>query len=58
MGADGLFSPDVVTSAGDDVEGFKVSSPLVTGDAYDAFVEKYTDQVRQGTDQHLPCSCL
>ena len=41
MGADGLFSPDVVTGAGDDVEGFRVSSPLVTGDAYDAFVAKY-----------------
>jgi branched-chain amino acid transport system substrate-binding protein len=41
MGADGLFSPDVTTSAGDDVEGFMVSSPLVTGDAYNAFVEKY-----------------
>jgi branched-chain amino acid transport system substrate-binding protein len=41
MGADGLFSPDVVTSAGDDVEGFMVSSPLVTGDAYNTFVEKY-----------------
>jgi branched-chain amino acid transport system substrate-binding protein len=42
MGADGLFSPDVMTSAGDDVEGFMVSSPLVTGAAYDAFVQKYT----------------
>jgi branched-chain amino acid transport system substrate-binding protein len=42
MGADGLFSPDVMTSAGDDVEGFMVSSPLVTGAAYDTFVQKYT----------------
>jgi len=42
MGADGLFSPDVVTAAGDSIEGFKVSSPLVTGAAYDAFVQKYT----------------
>jgi len=41
MGADGLFSNDVVTSAGDAVEGFMVSSPLVTGEAYDAFVAKY-----------------
>lgn len=41
MGADGLFSPDVVTSAGADVEGFMVSSPLVTGAAYDTFVDKY-----------------
>ena len=41
MGADGLFSPDVVTAAGDDVEGFYVSSPLLTGAAYDAFVAKY-----------------
>jgi branched-chain amino acid transport system substrate-binding protein len=41
MGADGLFSPDVVTAAGDDVEGFMVSSPLLTGAAYDEFVAKY-----------------
>ncbi len=41
MGADGLFSPDVVTAAGDDVEGFRVSSPLIRGAAYDAFVAKY-----------------
>lgn len=41
MGADGLFSPDVVKGAGDFVEGFRVSSPLVTGAAYDAFVAKY-----------------
>jgi branched-chain amino acid transport system substrate-binding protein len=55
MGADGLFSPDVVTSAGDDVEGFLVSSPLVTGDAYDAFnmakaaIEKVAIQQADGT---------
>ena len=41
MGADGLFSPDVPKGAGDFVEGFRVSSPLVTGSAYDAFVAKY-----------------
>jgi len=41
MGADGLFSPDVMKSAGADVEGFMVSSPLVQGAAYDAFVAKY-----------------
>lgn len=41
MGADGLFSPDVMTSAGDAVTGFQVSSPLVTGAAYDEFVKKY-----------------
>jgi branched-chain amino acid transport system substrate-binding protein len=41
MGADGLFSPDVTKGAGDYVEGFRVSSPLVTGPAYDAFVAKY-----------------
>ena len=44
MGADGLFSPDVTTSAGADVEGFMVSSPLVTGAPYDEFVQKYTDK--------------
>ncbi|MER3458732.1 MAG: branched-chain amino acid ABC transporter substrate-binding protein, partial [Chloroflexota bacterium] len=41
MGADGLFSPDVVTAAGDDVEGFYVSSPFVSGPAYDEFLKKY-----------------
>lgn len=41
MGADGLFSPDVPKGAGDFVEGFRVSSPLVQGAEYDAFKEKY-----------------
>jgi branched-chain amino acid transport system substrate-binding protein len=42
MGADGLFSPDVPKAAGDAVEGFRVSSPLTTGAAYDAFKAKYS----------------
>lgn len=41
MGADGLYSPDVMKTAGAPVEGFMVSSPLVQGPAYDAFVAKY-----------------
>jgi branched-chain amino acid transport system substrate-binding protein len=41
MGADGLFSPDVMKAAGDAVDGFFVSSPYVSGPAYDAFVAKY-----------------
>ena len=41
MGADGLYSPDVMNTAGASVEGFMVSSPLVQGAAYDAFVAKY-----------------
>ncbi len=41
MGADGLFSPDVMKTAGASVEGFMVSSPVVQGPAYDAFVAKY-----------------
>jgi len=41
MGADGLYSPDVMKTAGAAVEGFHVSSPLVQGPAYDAFVAKY-----------------
>ncbi len=41
MGADGLYSPDVKDTAGAAVEGFLVSSPLVQGAAYDAFVAKY-----------------
>lgn len=48
MGADGLFSPDVPKGAGDFVEGFRVSSPLVTGADYDAFVAKY--KAKFGTD--------
>jgi branched-chain amino acid transport system substrate-binding protein len=41
MGADGLFSPDVASAAGADIEGFLVSSPAVSGDAYNAFLAKY-----------------
>ncbi len=41
MGADGLYSPDVMKTAGAAVEGFMVSSPIVQGPAYDAFVAKY-----------------
>ena len=37
MGADGMFSPDVVEGAGDAVEGLFVSSPDLT-----AFAEEYT----------------
>ncbi len=48
MGADGLFSPDVPKGAGDYVEGFRVSSPVVAGAAYDAFVVKY--KAKFGTD--------
>jgi branched-chain amino acid transport system substrate-binding protein len=46
MGADGLFSPDVVEGTGDAIEGFYVSSPDLTafGDAYAAeFVPKYVE---------------
>lgn len=48
MGADGLYSPDVMKTAGDAVEGFLVSSPIVQGAAYDAFVAKY--KAKFGTD--------
>ena len=48
MGADGLFSPDVVAAAGDDVEGFIISSPAVSGDAYTAFLEKYKAKFGHG----------
>ena len=41
MGADGLFSPDVASAAGADIEGFLVSSPAVSGDTYNAFLAKY-----------------
>ncbi len=48
MGADGLYSPDVMKTAGAAVEGFMVSSPIVQGAAYDAFVAKY--KAKFGTD--------
>jgi branched-chain amino acid transport system substrate-binding protein len=48
MGADGLFSPDVTKGAGDYVEGFHVSSPVLSGAAYDAFKVKY--KAKFGTD--------
>jgi len=41
MGADGLFSPDVMKAAGDSIEGFMVSSPIFQGAAYDEFLAKY-----------------
>jgi branched-chain amino acid transport system substrate-binding protein len=41
MVADGLYSPDVVNAAGASIEGTYVSSPVVQGAAYDAFVAKY-----------------
>ena len=47
MGADGLFSPDVVEGTGDAVEGFYVSSPDLSafGDAYTAsFVPAYVEK--------------
>lgn len=43
MGADGLFSPDVETGGGAEVEGFMVSSPLTQGAEYDAFLVKYQE---------------
>jgi branched-chain amino acid transport system substrate-binding protein len=48
MVADGLYSPDVMNAAGTSVEGVYVSSPLVQGAAYDAFVVKY--KAKFGTD--------
>jgi branched-chain amino acid transport system substrate-binding protein len=41
MGADGLFSPDVASGAGSDIEGFLVSSPAVSGAPYQDFLTKY-----------------
>jgi branched-chain amino acid transport system substrate-binding protein len=43
MGADGLFSPDVMEGGGAEVEGFMVSSPLTQGPAYDAFKATYME---------------
>jgi serine/threonine protein kinase/ABC-type branched-subunit amino acid transport system substrate-binding protein len=41
MGADGLFSPDMVKLTGDAIDGFQISSPFVSGPAYDEFTKKY-----------------
>jgi branched-chain amino acid transport system substrate-binding protein len=48
MGGDGLFSDETVETAGEEVEGFLVSSPFVAGPAYDEFVRKYKEAF--GTD--------
>lgn len=51
MGADGMFSPDVMEGAGDAVEGLYVSSPdfTVFGDAYETdFVPKYEEMFGTG----------
>ncbi len=51
MGADGMFSPDVMEGAGDAVEGLYVSSPdfTVFGDAYATdFVPKYEEKFGTG----------
>jgi branched-chain amino acid transport system substrate-binding protein len=50
MGADGLFSPDVVEAAGDAVEGFMVSSPDFTAfgsDYENKFVPEYKERYGQ-----------
>jgi basic membrane protein A len=42
-----LFSPDLVNSTGDAVEGFLVTSPILRGAEYDAFIARY--QAKFGT---------
>lgn len=44
MGADGLFSPDVVTVSGEAADGFLVSSPVISGPEYNKFLVKYKDR--------------
>ena len=61
MGADGMFSPDVSSGAGDASEGLFVSSPDLS--AFSAKVQhllpaKVPGNVRIRADQHLPCSRL
>ena len=41
VGADGLFSPEVIEGAGEDVEGFLISSPALAGDTYTDFLARY-----------------
>ena len=50
VGSDGMFTPDFVTAAGAGAEGMFLSSPNFSAfqAGYDAFLEKYTGQVRRG----------
>jgi len=41
MSADGLYSPDAIKAAGAAGEGWMLSSPIVQGPAYDAYLVKY-----------------
>jgi branched-chain amino acid transport system substrate-binding protein len=41
MGADGLFSPDMVNKTGGAIDGFLVSSPFISSPAYDGLIKKY-----------------
>ncbi len=44
MGADGIFSPDFISTAGDAAEGVYVSSPTPSSEIYDAFVAAYVEE--------------
>ncbi|MBZ0278991.1 MAG: branched-chain amino acid ABC transporter substrate-binding protein [Anaerolineae bacterium] len=44
MGADGVFSPDFITTAGDAAEGVYVSSPTPSSDIYAEFVAAYNEE--------------
>jgi len=44
MGADGLFTPDIVDATGEKLQGFLVSSPFVSGSRYDSFIAKYKEK--------------
>jgi branched-chain amino acid transport system substrate-binding protein len=46
MGADGLFSSDMVNKTGGAIDGFLVSSPIISGSAYDEFIKKYEAKFR------------
>ncbi|HSF82664.1 MAG TPA: branched-chain amino acid ABC transporter substrate-binding protein [Anaerolineales bacterium] len=48
IGADGLFSPEVIEGAAEDVEGFLISSPALAGDAYTEFLGKYEAKFGSG----------
>jgi branched-chain amino acid transport system substrate-binding protein len=41
IGSDGMFSSDMVKGAGPAAIGMYLSAPAVTGEAYDAFLERY-----------------
>ena len=58
IGSDGMFSQDMVNGAGPAAVGVYLSSPAVTGDAYQEFLAKYEDDQRGQATAGVPCPRL